>query len=208
MFTWDRQHTAPIHFILHAEHCTIHTTHLYCMLQIYHFTLPIVKVAWVGSWDGGGKMNHNIYKSLMHHLAALVLYIRLIINMIYLNDYKFSFRKSLHKNCSHGTVWKLLGFFSTFLSRPRGPESWRRQVPGAAPQPPGAPALSSLSDELNRPDELNRQDRPVRPDRLVRPVCQGLHLGLLMCELLGIPDSDQCDQWNLALIIAGWARSS
>ena len=37
---------APVHFILHIEHCTVHTTHLYCMLHAYQdlaeFELKVV----------------------------------------------------------------------------------------------------------------------------------------------------------------------
>ena len=32
-----------IHFILHIEHCTLHTTCLYCNLQMYNFTLQTSK---------------------------------------------------------------------------------------------------------------------------------------------------------------------
>ena len=34
---------ASVHFILHIEHCTLHTTHLHCMLYCYHFTVHTVK---------------------------------------------------------------------------------------------------------------------------------------------------------------------
>ena len=30
---------SPVHFILHIEHCTLRTTGLHCMLNIYLFTL-------------------------------------------------------------------------------------------------------------------------------------------------------------------------
>ena len=35
---------APIHFILYTERCTLHTMCLYCILQIYHFTLQTSKI--------------------------------------------------------------------------------------------------------------------------------------------------------------------
>ena len=45
-------HTAPaptsapahVNFILHTEHCTLHTTCLYCVLHIHHSTLHTVKI--------------------------------------------------------------------------------------------------------------------------------------------------------------------
>ena len=40
--------SAPVHFILHIEHCKVHTTHLYCTLHTYHFTLHTVE-SWLSS---------------------------------------------------------------------------------------------------------------------------------------------------------------
>ena len=45
-----------VYFILHIEHCTMHTTCLYCNLQIYHFTLQTYKLCLCWSQDLYGEM--------------------------------------------------------------------------------------------------------------------------------------------------------
>ena len=40
-----------VHFILHIEHCALHTTCLSCILQIYHFTLQTCKIYLCWSQD-------------------------------------------------------------------------------------------------------------------------------------------------------------
>ena len=54
--------SAPVHFILHIEHWTLHTTYLYCMLYIYHFTLQTFK-SWL-SWDSRWwRQNYHWFKA-------------------------------------------------------------------------------------------------------------------------------------------------
>ena len=45
--------SVPVHFILHIEHCTLHTTYLCCMLHIYHITPSQSRLIWD---DDGGKI--------------------------------------------------------------------------------------------------------------------------------------------------------
>ena len=45
-----------VHFILHIEHCRLHTTCLYCILQMYHLTLQISKICLSLSQGLHGKM--------------------------------------------------------------------------------------------------------------------------------------------------------
>ena len=43
---------APVYSKPHNENCTLHTACLFCMLQIYHFTLPTIKscLSWTSRW--------------------------------------------------------------------------------------------------------------------------------------------------------------
>ena len=45
-----------VHFILHIEHCTLHTTCLYYILTIYHLTLQTSKIRLCLSQDLHGKI--------------------------------------------------------------------------------------------------------------------------------------------------------
>ena len=45
-----------VHFILHIEHCTLHTTCLYWILQMYCFTLQTSKTCLSWSQDLHGEM--------------------------------------------------------------------------------------------------------------------------------------------------------
>ena len=73
-------HTAPapanvpesehVHFILPIEHCTMHTTCLYCILQMYHLQTSKICLSW--SQDLHGKMYLDII--LLHSPSRLTIY--------------------------------------------------------------------------------------------------------------------------------------
>ena len=52
----------PLHVILNIEHCTLHTTCVYCILQIYSFTLQTSKICLRWSQDLQGKMYLDVPK--------------------------------------------------------------------------------------------------------------------------------------------------
>ena len=56
-----------VHFILHNEHCTLHTKCLYCILQIYHFILQSSKICLCCSQDLHCKMYLDLTCSLSEY---------------------------------------------------------------------------------------------------------------------------------------------
>ena len=65
---------APLHFILHTEHYTLDTTHLYCLLHMYHFTLQTFKICLSGTQYLHGKIYINILSlvSIRHFSPSIV----------------------------------------------------------------------------------------------------------------------------------------